>query len=115
MRKIIVSVTKEGNVKFYPLKYIKTKKIKVFNKKINFTSSKELLNRVEYNRHLESYSKRLKKTAYKCAIIYWKEFEYEFDKWLLKLSSISTEEGNTLKEISNRNLNINTQINATKR
>ncbi len=96
-----------GIIKSYPQKKIIVKKVRVINEKIDFVSNTDLLIRVESNRLTEQYNKRIKKMIYKAAIFYCKEFQKDFDNWLEKLSSISTEEGNSLKTISKRNNKFN--------
>lgn len=100
----VKSVTTKGIIKSYPQKYIKTKKIKIINNKVDYTSSIELLDKVKTNKLIENYDKRIKNMSYKILLLSWKEFEYDFDKWLGKLFDISTEEGNTLSIIAKRNI-----------
>lgn len=110
----VLSVTTEGIIKSYPQKYIKTKKTKIINNKVDYISSKELLVRVKTNKLIENYNKRIKSMNYQIIILSWKEFEYQFDKWLNKLFEISTEEGNSLNTISKRNNKLKTLIYETK-
>lgn len=110
----ILSVNTEGIIKSYPQKYIKTKKIKITNNKVDYISSIELLERVKTNKLIENYNKRIKSMNYQIIILLWKEFEYQFDKWLNKLFEISTEEGNSLNTISKRNIKSKILINETR-
>lgn len=99
----VLSVTTEGIIKSYPQKYIKTNKTRIINEKIEYESTKELLDKVNQNKLIEGFNKRIKSMTYKIYFLSLKEFQYEFDKWLEKLSNISTEEGNSLNTIAKRN------------
>jgi hypothetical protein len=102
----VLSINK-GIIKSYPQKKIIVKKSRVINEKIDFESDIKLLERVNSKRLVEQYNKRIKRMVYKAAVFYWKEFEKDFDNWLKRLSAISTEDGNNLQTIRNRN---NTKI-----
>lgn len=98
----VLSVTTEGIIKSYPQKYIKTKKSRITNEKIDYISSQELLDRVSTNKLINGYNKRIKSMSYKIYFLSLKEFKYEFEKWLDKLFKLSNEEGNSLNTIAKR-------------
>ena len=107
----VLSVTTEGIIKSYPQKYIKSNKTRIINEKIEYKSTKELLDRVNTNKLIEGYDKRIKSKDYKIYILALREFKYEFDKWLDKLFESSTEEGNSLRTIAKRSNNKLNKVN----
>lgn len=106
----VLSINK-GIIKSYPQKYIEIKRKKIINKQIDFISDDILLERVKINKLIEDYNKRIKRMSYRTTLQQLKEFERDFNIWLDKVDNLSTEEGNTLKDINNRKHEINKSTN----